>query len=824
MNQGKWTRQWLVLSIGLLWTLGGGASIAARAVTIAAPDGPAPVIIAPARPSAVLTPAIEDLQHYLSQITGQKIEVVQTAPAGRMAIQVGLPDAELQKAINQRHLDDQGFVLDISDKHIRILGGRDFGTRNGVYELLNRMGVRWLFPGQWGEVLPPPGPIDLSPGQTVDQPVFTIREMHQYARHAPTQYGDWARRNREAACGYSGHSGLILKYKKSHPEWFALIDGKRQADAKNPKLCHSNPQMVKQAIADVLEGIAAVKQSDRPINSQLPIAPASTGYVYSISPTDGGGFCRCENCLKIGSVSDRLQIFANTLAAAVAKKFPGEYVGYYGAYSEAQSPPTVKAAPNVMVFATTWTKDFFQTLDDLKNTPFQKKKAAWAAMCPNMGIRDFDGMPVWWGYGPAFLGDVHAADYKWYAAHHVRGFITEGTDHWAGFGLSYYVTAKLWWNPNADVNALERDFIQKGFGAAYEPMSRYYGHITKERGFLQSSSLLAMRNDLEKAASLAVRPDVKHRIDCLRLYHLLLATMNDAQMGQASNAQLLTAARVGQSLVGKNIVSKGMVDALLKLYQTQASTKAEVQPYTPAELSQVLAEMKLPVVQSPLADWPPQNDQRLVPADAKPATFTPVLNASFRYGPSTVLIYAKPGENIEVSPANPKTSVRYELRSPEQAVVASGVFDSAHPLKHVAGNGGIYNLQFSIEGRWTQLNVTNRYAVIKAASPSEKLHPMGKCSLYFQVPAGTKEFAVVARSGGEKYTLGIWGPAKAAKPLLQTPLSANENFAAYRIQVPAGADGQVWRLQFNGEDKEIFLRGVPPLLASDPARLLRLSE
>lgn len=819
MKQRPWIRPFLVAGVFLAW--GGIASLAAGAVTLAAPDRAAPVIVAPAVPSAVLAPAIDDLQHYLERMTGRTIQIVQTAPAGRMAIQVGLPDAELQKVIDQRRLSDQGFVLDITDQQIRILGAGDFGTRYGVYELLERMGVRWLFPGQWGEVVPAPGPIQLAAGRTVDQPVFTIREMHQYAVRAPTQYGDWARRSRQAACGYGGHSGLILKSRKTHPEWFALIDGKRQNEAKNPKLCHSNPAMVKQAIADVLEGIAQVKQSDRPINNQCPIAPASTGYVYSISPTDGGGFCRCADCEKMGSVSDRLQIFANTIAAAVAEKFPGEYVGYYGAYSEAQSPPTVKAAPNVLVFATTWTKNYFQPLDSMKNAAFRQKIEAWSAMCPNMGIRDFDGMPVWWGYGPVFLGNVHAADYKRYAAHHVRGFITEGQDHWAGFGLSYYVMARLWWNPNADVKAIERDFVRKGFGAAYEPMTRYYEAIEKEQGFLQSSTLLAMRNDLEQAESLAVRPDVKHRIDCLRLYHLMLATLNDAQMGQASDAQLLTAARVGQSLVGKNIVSRKMVEALLKLYQGQTAAKDEVQPYTAAELKQVLARMKLPAAQSPLADWAPQKDQQLVPADTKPAPFKPTLNASFRYGPSTVLIYAKPGEPIQASPTNPNTAVRYELRGPEQAVVASGAFDAAHPLRHVAGSGGIYKLEFSVEGRWTQLEVTNRYAVIKAASPGEKLHPMGKCSLYFQVPAGTKEFAVVARSGGEKYTLGVWGPATAARPLLQTPLSANENFAAYRIQVPPGADGQVWRLQFNGEDKEIFLRGVPPLLASDPARLLR---
>jgi hypothetical protein len=812
---------WLV-SMVILLSLGWISS--ARAVTIASPGTPAPVIVTPANPSAVLAPAITDLQHYLEQMTGQKIEVVQTASPGRMAIRVGMDDMQLRQDIEQRHWGDQAFVLDIDDHQVRIFAESDFGTRYGVYALLEHMGVRWLFPGEWGEVVPPMGPINLPAGRTVDHPTFTIREMDQFAHGAPTQYGDWARRQREASSGFGGHSSLMLDYRKAHPEWFALVGGKRQNEAKEPKLCHSNPAMVRQAVEDTLAGIARIKQSTGLIDSQCPIAPASTGYVYSISPTDGGGFCQCDACKKMGSVSDRLQIFANTIAAAVAKKYPGEYVAYYGAYSEAESPPTVKAAPNVMVFATTWTKDFFQTLDTMKNGPFREKLKAWSRMCPNMALRDFDGLPVWWGYGPLSLIDVHAADYKWYAAHSIRGFLTEAQDHWAGFGESYYVTLKLMWNPNADVHAIEQDFVQKGFGAAYKPMWRYYQCINAARGFVPSDTLLAMRHDLEEAASLAKRPDVKHRIDCLRLYHLMLATMTDAQMGQASDAQLLTAARVGQSIAGKNIVSKGMVNAIVKLYQKRASSPAkDVPPYTQAELAQVLATMKLPATPTLLSAWPTGNDLRLTPLDEKPAKFKPDMGVYFRYGPNTVLIDARPDEKISVTPTTAKASVRYELFGPEQAVVASGVFSAAHPLSYIATSGGIYNLQATMG--ITRLDVSNRYAVIKAASPSEKLHPINSCAFYFQVPRGTKEFAIAMRSDpGESYVLTVWGPRDAKKPILQTPLSNNTDFYAWRIKVPSGADGTIWRLHLSGEDKEIFLRGVPPLLASDPARLLGLEK
>ncbi len=255
-----------------------------------------------------------------------------------------------------------GFVIDVNERAIHVLGRSKFGTAYGVYELLERMGVRWLFPGEWGEVVPSKRTIKLPVGRIISNPVFAIRTMSSWSCGAPSRFREWARRQRMNMSGFGGHSSLMKKYLKTHPEWFALVNGKRRNYGEF-KLCHSNRQMVEQAIKDVLENI----------RRQNP-----DYWIYSISPTDGGGFCQCDSCRRMGSVSDRLQIFANRIAEAVSKEFPNKYVAYYGAYSEASDPPSVTAHPSVVVFVTTWQKDLFNTLSSPSNNKFRNKLLAFS--------------------------------------------------------------------------------------------------------------------------------------------------------------------------------------------------------------------------------------------------------------------------------------------------------------------------------------------------------------------------------------------------------------------------------------------------------------
>ncbi len=788
-------------------------------VIIANDNGKIPVIVTRRVLSTIEEEAVKDLQYYLARMTEQKIE--RKSEDSLKSVNNFFPiylgniseNKRLMPIVKEKCPTRDGFVIDVAEKSIHIIGRSKFGTAYGVYELLEKTGIRWLFPGQWGEVVPVKSSISLPVGRTVCNPVFMIRTMASWSNGAASRFKQWARRQKMNMSGFGGHSSLMKKYLNIHPEWYALIGGKRRNRGEF-KLCHSNRKMVKQAIKEVLNGI--VKQNKR--NSDY--------WIYSISPTDGGGFCQCENCKRMGSVSDRLQIFANEIADAVAKEFPGKYIAYYGAYSEAKNPPSVVARPNVVVFVTTWQKNLFKSLSSSENKKFRDLLIKFSKTCPKIAIRDYDGMfSCWWGYGPISLIDVHRYDYPWYAKHNIIGFDTEAQDHWAAAGQSYYVLAKLMWNPYADIDAIKRDFVEKGFGRAFGPMWRYYERINKERGFLQQRTIILLRNDLEQAAKLAQRDDVRKRINYLRLYYYLLDALQRGSSGKLDAEQSLIAARIAKTLRGKNIIFNGMIRDIIKMCKTYTGKdENQISVMSSDELNNVLKMMIIPKPGKAFPRWKKCYDYQLLPLDKDKSDYSEDMGINFRYGPATILIYEKAGRVINVLKRKGKyknKEMLYELIGPEQNVIRKGFISFGHSLVAHATSTGIYKLLIRPGSAWAYLTIRNRYAVIKASSVNQHLHPIGSCMLYFYVPKGTKEFAFVGKADkGEPYALTIWGPYNSKSPVYPRTLTKSTNWIEHRIKVPSDTDGQIWRFKLEGEDKAFFLEGIPPFMSNDPKRLL----
>src|SRR5262249_55761592 len=134
-------------------------------------------------------------------------------------------------------------------------------------------------------------------------------------------------------CGHAWQT-IILDDRKTfdaHPEYLALVKGKRQG----PQLCVSNPD-VRRLVADwALEQLRKRPELD----------------MVSLETSDGDGHCECDQCRKLGSISDRVFGLANDVARVVAKERPGKMVGLY-AYNDHGEPPTFDLEPNVYVQST----------------------------------------------------------------------------------------------------------------------------------------------------------------------------------------------------------------------------------------------------------------------------------------------------------------------------------------------------------------------------------------------------------------------------------------------------------------------------------------
>jgi len=454
--------------------------------------------------------AAEELKHYLGRIVGQKIPVYREgsgAPPPGDAVVVG--DSQRAKAL--------GFdSTELAPEQIRLKTGEDWvlvlgsdrgptgfplnGTRWAAYELLERLGVRWLWPGPLGEVVPSTPDLRVPELDISYTPPIIQRAIRnlQYRERVQTGldklgftreqfeavHGDgrfWFTRQRLATQGRFSYGHAFGHwwddYHEEHPDWFARQpNGTRDQGniGDRARLCVSNPEVVAKAAEEAMAKLAA-----RP---DLLCA--------SISPNDGGRatFCLCDECraldppeaprvqiwhpkikpFEVPSLTDRYVHFYNQVAAMVAKRFPDRYLAAY-AYSAYRLPPVRdKLHPNVFIG--------FVGLSYMTHSARREQLAAWDAW--TKAAKRFFLRPNFLGGGmgyPALFPHRMVEDLK-----HCFDTGMRVTDfdccyqHWALKGINYYVLARFLWNPRIDVDEVIDDYCRAGWGPAAGPVRDYF--------------------------------------------------------------------------------------------------------------------------------------------------------------------------------------------------------------------------------------------------------------------------------------------------------------------------------------------------------------
>ncbi|MCX5758060.1 MAG: DUF4838 domain-containing protein, partial [Candidatus Hydrogenedentes bacterium] len=243
---------------------------APQGVNLAALGGWDIVVAADATPSEAY--AAQEFQGLFEQSAGMKLPIATVAASPDRHIFVGPGAAMLGNVAGFRVEDfgDEDFRIVIRDNAIVIAGGRPRGTLYGTYTFLeDYAGVRFLTQdhthvpriGEWRVV----GPVD----RFVHPPL-----AFRWSFYAETnRYPAFAARNRtntvatEARLG--GKTGLqninhtfvsllpSKEFGKEHPEYYALVDGKRLADVSNDgvatQLCLTNPDVLRIVTQRVLE-------------------------------------------------------------------------------------------------------------------------------------------------------------------------------------------------------------------------------------------------------------------------------------------------------------------------------------------------------------------------------------------------------------------------------------------------------------------------------------------------------------------------------------------------------------------------------------------
>lgn len=343
------------------------------------------VIVVDKKADGVIQFAAQELQKYLKMITGTEIAIVSTPEEGKYPFLFGTPEGATLKPeeacweVTGEYTRLYGDSTPTGDTKIRLKKILDPKTRSGdltaVYDFLEKqLGVLFLAPGEDGIAYEPVKILELKEGKNSWVPELAYRYLwpDRTVRTIPKYYQANGKLKAElktktpadllpaTRAGYEekiletllwlkqqriGEHGEKLKfghaftrwwekYGESHPEYFALVDGKRQPKvASQPdrvKLCVSNPAVWKQIVADW----AADKNRSRLID---------------VCENDSKNYCECPECRKLDmpprpgekwddDLSDRYIYFANQVLNEARKIDPDAAVCHY-AYSVYKRPP-----------------------------------------------------------------------------------------------------------------------------------------------------------------------------------------------------------------------------------------------------------------------------------------------------------------------------------------------------------------------------------------------------------------------------------------------------------------------------------------------------
>lgn len=423
--------------------------------------------------------AAEEFQDLWQKTTGFEAVIQHVAPPSGGCIAIGSGAAGAFDAPNG-DLGEEGLRIRIAPEGIAITGGRPRGALYGVYAFFERyFGVRFLTADHTHI---PKAKTAFLPVLDYDyRPPFSFRWSWYQENHVNHAFATRLRVNTIAEEEHLGgrtpqnlinHTFAVQvpveKYGKTHPEYFALVDGERRLEMHGggPQVCVTNPEVLDIVSQSVLE--------------ELRAHPGLRN--VSVSQNDNTAYCRCAGCSAInereGTPMGAQLAFVNAVAERVEREFPEAKVGTL-AYSYTLKPPkTIRPRHNVQIQLCSNESCTLHAIDDpncTKNHPFARDLAAWNAISDEIWV---------WNYNTNFHSyDLPFPNYRsigpnvlYFLNNNVKGLFMQGN----GNGLSgefsdlrNYVMAMSMWDPHRGGWQRVEEFCRLHYGEAADPILAY---------------------------------------------------------------------------------------------------------------------------------------------------------------------------------------------------------------------------------------------------------------------------------------------------------------------------------------------------------------
>lgn len=501
--------RFLLLPAGLA-LLPASVALAADGVPLARDGRSLCAIVVPARPSEAERFASLELAAHLGEMTGARFTIRHAEPGQYPCIVVARADSNPFPAVAPAlpKAEAEGYCLAVRGNQIYLLGENDRAVLYAVYAFLERLGCRWLAPALGfyegaHEIVPRRSDLTFNLDRdVVTRPALAFRKLYveeglshtvenlrqmidwmpragfntlvvplDYQGSGRVKWDNWRdvltpelrRRGIIIEVGGHGYQNFLNarmedgRLFREHPEWFGMDETGRRSRARNRVVCSSNSDAVARLERGVLDYLAGRPEIE----------------IFDFWAPDGARWCECEKCQALGSPSQRHALLVAKVAAAVRRERPDVRLECIAYSSYLEPPAEVSFDKSVLVDFCPIAQCFERQIDDPRsgvNAKYVQALRAWLKVFPgDISIYSYYRKYAWNSL-PVILPHYMGHDLRFYRKLGVHGVSTYAEPgDWATYELNHYVLGRLAWDPDADVDALVKDFYVARYGQAAAP-------------------------------------------------------------------------------------------------------------------------------------------------------------------------------------------------------------------------------------------------------------------------------------------------------------------------------------------------------------------
>lgn len=523
--------------------------------------------------------AADDLQHYIEKMSGATLPIASDAQTvNGPVVLVGASTRLDALRLNVPHgltneCNEEGYVIAARGDTLALAGNEDgpyWGTYYAVSELLNRLGVRWYSPGDFGEVIPQMKSISVADFEVRDKPDFRLRTWWGYAPYAEQNLEYlWKLRNKmmiDNPLPNAGDSSIRQwmpdkEVAKTHPEYF----GKNQDGSINLYMPNfSNAEIPKVVAAKMAEYLEKTKKDTGVEPNGVSISP-DDGLPRDFTPesmAQSQGFPEIvgrEGEPSEVSISEEWFRFVNAVTTELAKTHPNAIVATNG-YANRQMPPEgIRLHPNIQVlYASIWA-DTLKAFDNPRSWHSALQNGylkRWGELCPHVDLYRYVYSMLTSSLTPIPQTRKLAHDMLLYKRYGIIGFQDEQkpcTRMEEGI-TTFYIRARTEWKADLDVNAELNEYFPNWYGPAAKPAQAFWdaledtiettpllGHEDRILPFVYSGVLVSRLERVVKEAEAAATAEPykthvavdRHILNHLRAYMAWQQAERDADFEEA---------------------------------------------------------------------------------------------------------------------------------------------------------------------------------------------------------------------------------------------------------------------------------------------------